>query len=418
MVYWVAAEELRQGHDIYDHPGWETFGRPYIYPPAAAALFAPFTLFDDRPDMDPRDRGLLRPYPYPGAMRLWTLLHGVAWGVAVFLLARALGRTRRDRARVAAFATLATAGLLWLDAHYGNINVFILMLLVIGIAFTLRGQPWRGGLILGAAAMIKVMPVVLLPIFLAQRRWRAASGMIAGAALLWLFPLLWLMPALGAVDGLVQNFTLSLQFLERLVLPSLGSGAYQQAQPYVMVNTSPMAALQRLFGDGTELFLMSWDKNDVGPVLFTLPQPVIKTLGLLTPLAMYGLAAWGALRARDNRSQWAMLGLAFMAASAINVLFWHYHAVMLAIPAAAVALHSRRHRAAITSMLVCWVVLLGLPHVVVHWGNEYRFLQWPMAWGMPTLGFVAGWFINWHLMRRPDTNDVIRTSEAEAPCPT
>lgn len=418
MVYWVAAEELRQGNDIYEHPGWETFHRPYIYPPPAAALFAPFTLLDDRPQMDSRDRGLMRPYPYPTVMRFWTLLHGLAWALAVFMLARAMAATRRERARVAALATIATGGLLWLDAWYGNINVFILLLLVIGIADVLKGRQWRGGMVLGAAAMIKVMPVVLLPIFLLQRRWKAGAAMFAGAALMWLAPLVFLVPELGLLDGIAQNFTLSWRFLEKLVLPSLGSGAYQQSQPYLMVNTSPMAALQRLFGEGTALFPYFWDADSVGPMLFALPQSVVKAAGMLLPLAMYVMAARVAMKRRDDRTQWGMLGLAFVAASALNVLFWHYHMVMLMIPAAVAAVYVRKHRPMITAIMAAWVPLLAAPHVVAHWGHEYRFVQWMMAWGVPTLGFLVGWFVAWHLIRREAAVELQAVAAPETPCPT
>lgn len=402
MVYWVAAEKLQQGGDIYELERWDTFDRPYIYPPAAAALFVPFTWWDDRPDVSPPDRSVMKPYPYPTVLRVWALMHGLAWAGAIILLARSLAPDRRTRFRVAAIATLATAGLLWLDAWYGNVNVFILVMLAAGIALTLRGRQWRGGMILGIAAMIKVMPVVLLPIFLVQRRFKACAGLVAGAALLWLLPLVWLVPELGFVDGIGQNFWLSGRFLEKHVLPSLGSGSFGQTASYMFVNASPMAALQRLFGDGTQLFLQVWDKESYGPLLFTLPQPLIKLLGLLIPAIMFALAGHLAWKRREPRAQWAGLGLAFLAASSANVLFWHYHLVMLVLPAGVLALYlpDPKRRPLVTAALAAWILLLAAPQLVVHMGNEYRFVQWAMAWGMPTLGYLTGWFCAWQLVRR------------------
>ncbi|MCL4730553.1 MAG: DUF2029 domain-containing protein, partial [Planctomycetes bacterium] len=207
-VYWEAGERMRAGGDeIYGPGGWDNKSGLYLYPPGFAALCAPLTWLDDRPEMDPRDRSVMKPYPYPTVIRLWVALHAALWLAALWLIGRMPGLirpgagARSPRAALAASATAAMFAAVLLDTWLGNINLLILLLLVFGLYLVARGRALGGGAVLGAAAMIKIMPVALLPLLLLTRQWRAAAGMALGAVLLALAPLPFTIAAHGPVGG-------------------------------------------------------------------------------------------------------------------------------------------------------------------------------------------------------------------------
>lgn len=402
MVYWEASVTLQSGeNNIYDTGEWESFGRPYIYPPAFAALFAPFTWFDDRPEMDPMERGLLRPYPFPTSLYVWVALIGLMWGCAVWLIARALGNGLRQRLWLAAVGSVCLWGAFYLDAKFGNVNTLILLMLAGGLVLVFKGRPWTGGLVLGAAAMIKVMPAALIVIFALQRNWKTCAAMVAGAALLWLAPLAITIPNHGVLGGLAANFEMTWEWVTRLLLPSAQTTKFAVNAPYAYSNLSVNAALHRLFGEGTQLKLMVWDQNDVGPLLFALPGPLLKATGMLVPVSMFGAAVYAAFKRRETHVQWGMAGLAFIAASAANVLFWHYHFVAFVLPVAA-AVAVARTRAdrwlAWVGIGSLFVLALG-PNIAAAGFGSLPAVRM-MVWCVPTLGFVIGWCCLWACLWR------------------
>ncbi len=85
-------------------------------------------------------------------------------------------------------------GPLFYCLRHGNATILMLPLLAAALAALLAGRPFRSGMLLGAAALVKP-PLLLLPAYYAlRRRWRvaagsAAVGLSAVGASLWLFGL-------------------------------------------------------------------------------------------------------------------------------------------------------------------------------------------------------------------------------------
>lgn len=75
---------------------------------------------------------------------------------------------------------------IWIFSNFEHlqVNISILGLTLGGLVLHRSGRDIRGGLLIGAAAALKVMPVLFLPYFVWRRRWRAAAGVAAGTALL------------------------------------------------------------------------------------------------------------------------------------------------------------------------------------------------------------------------------------------
>jgi alpha-1,2-mannosyltransferase len=72
------------------------------------------------------------------------------------------------------------------DLQHGNVNLFILFLVVAALAAYQRGRDVVAGIILGLAIACKVTPALFVPYFLWKRSWKALAGCAAGLVLfLW-----------------------------------------------------------------------------------------------------------------------------------------------------------------------------------------------------------------------------------------
>jgi alpha-1,2-mannosyltransferase len=189
--YWTAGSQLLHGLPIYSA---EQLAGPYVpedqtgflYPPAFAVLMLPFAaLFPT----DPRAAGWL-----------WAAIGAVILVASVWAVVRAEGLDHRfewlPRPRplwfVAAALFLPTV---IAELSVGNVHLEILGLLSLAWLLVREGErgggrrrdarwEWLAGAAVGAAAMLKVFPGVLLLWFVATRRWRAAAGVIVGAGVL------------------------------------------------------------------------------------------------------------------------------------------------------------------------------------------------------------------------------------------
>lgn len=58
----------------------------------------------------------------------------------------------------------------------GNVGILLVFLVVAAWFLIERGHPWVGGVALGLATLIKLLPAVLVGVLLLRRSWRAAGG--------------------------------------------------------------------------------------------------------------------------------------------------------------------------------------------------------------------------------------------------
>ena len=177
-AYWLAGRRLLDGESIYTAAQLAGQYAPqgqglYLYPPFLAALFMPLaTLFPDG---------------YLLLAWLWAGLGAVILVATVAWIARAHGIVA-DRRRLllllaAAFAFPPVIGELVL----GNVHLELLGLFTLAWWGVRRGGA-RGeavaGLAIGAAALVKIVPIVVVVWFIATGRWRAAAWSVLGAVLL------------------------------------------------------------------------------------------------------------------------------------------------------------------------------------------------------------------------------------------
>ncbi|WP_405135269.1 glycosyltransferase 87 family protein [Nocardia sp. NBC_01388] len=170
QVYRLGVQALWHGGDMYGQLPQTTIGigLPFIYPPFAALVLAPFALM-----------------PWDAARIAFFVTSVAALAVSFYLVARRVwpGESRRRLGLwVAACAT--PLGLLLEPTHstldFGQVN---LLLMVLVVADCLAEKPtWRRGMLIGIAAAVKLTPAAFILFFLIRRDYKAAvTAAITGA---------------------------------------------------------------------------------------------------------------------------------------------------------------------------------------------------------------------------------------------
>jgi alpha-1,2-mannosyltransferase len=240
--YLAAGRAVWHGQPLYtaflQHPFPDATLRPaYIYPPVFALVAAPLALLPDA-----------------AANVIWLVIGQASLAAALVLVFRWL----RPSAWAATAILCATVTFypLWIDGVQGQANLPILLLVAAGIAGIVRGKPSFAAA-LGAAAALKLTPLILLVWLLLDRRFREAAWMIgamagitAAAALLRFHDTLvffgQVLPALSNGTAFYAN-----QSLNGMVLRLFSSNAY----------TTPWIALTWAFllpAAGAIVFIAFW----------------------------------------------------------------------------------------------------------------------------------------------------------------
>ncbi|HEU4362573.1 MAG TPA: mannosyltransferase [Mycobacterium sp.] len=159
-VYASGAAALDQPGTLYDYVYADQtpdFPLPFTYPPFAAVVFYPLHLL-----------------PFGVLAFLWQIATIAALYWVVRVSQSLLGGSGRSGRRP---AMLWTAGTIWIEPlrstfDYGQINV----LLVLGVLYAVYSRRWWvSGLLVGAAAGVKLTPAIAGVYFAAARRWAATA---------------------------------------------------------------------------------------------------------------------------------------------------------------------------------------------------------------------------------------------------
>ncbi len=167
---------------------------PYRFPPLDEAL-----IFLRDATLFPGDKIMINrpgvPTIYPPGAQLWFVMIAsvVPWsagtlgvrigaGVAVVVTTALLARFLGDRRRWA--LVYGASPLVLLEGANGGHLDALCALAVLGLGWAaVRRRHWLAGLFLGLAASLKLVPLLLIPAFLANRRWRTSlTGVTITAA--------------------------------------------------------------------------------------------------------------------------------------------------------------------------------------------------------------------------------------------
>jgi hypothetical protein len=284
-VFVLAARLLTQGQDLYLVP--TPHGSYYYYPPFFAFLNI-----------------ALVPLP------VWLLF--ILWGIAsVVLLGWSMaafygGLTgqpffsipARRRWVVCFFSTLLCARFIILHLRFGQTNIFVLWLAVLGLVWLSRGRQVRSGVALGLSMAVKLTTLPFAFWFLARRGGRVLSGIALGGLIAVMLPAL--------VVGFRKDVDYHREWVERVALSNApGTGNWASNG-----NVSLRAQADRFFLD---VPAFEYKGGLYRVTLIELPPAAVRLMGHLCMLGVALAIGFYALRYRDAPelvSRWG--GFAFV----------------------------------------------------------------------------------------------------------
>ncbi len=157
LWYWVGRQVL-SGGDLYVPDENGTFG--FLYPPLAALLMAPLSLFG-------RAFSIL----------CIVLVNLASWWAAIALSDRLSGEKGPKAWWVVALPSALCMPLIFDTFNLGQPNLMLLALMMAGFALLQSERQWSAGALFALATALKAFPVAVLPYLLWRRRWRAAAAM-------------------------------------------------------------------------------------------------------------------------------------------------------------------------------------------------------------------------------------------------
>jgi hypothetical protein len=324
--YLIVGDLVLAGRHIYlDAP-------PHIntWPPFFGLLCAPLAL-------------LARPSPYL-ARGAWLLLNAGLLVLVLRLLAGLVyGRDPRSPGRPEVLVPLILTGRYVLgNFEHLQINLVVFALALAGLSLEASGRPVRGGLVLGFAAAVKVMPLAFVPYLAYRRRWRAALAAACATVAFSLSPAL--------VFGW-SRFADYLDHWRAAVAAGWGAGR---------MNQSVLAMWDRLLGHGL------WPL--AAPGIDDLPESGarIVVLAVAVSLCLVIAVALVAFRGDPRPDGWAALAewsTVFVVAALFGPVSWKSYLVVCLLPNTLLfaiwrspGLDARTRRGAGTALLAAFVV--------------------------------------------------------------
>ena len=273
------------------------------------------------------------------------------------------------------------------DLTHNNVNIFILFLLAGCLELYRRGHDTASGLVLGLSIACKVTPLLFLAYFIWKRAWVVAVGCVMGMAL-------WLVVVPGLTFGWNRNTELLTDWYRLMIERPVLKGEVTTEHP----NQALPGFVYRLFTHSPSY--IAYEKTPEGDIpvpgdyhnLVDIGRPtawvVVKGLTVAFCLAVVLLCR----APRTERSGWrfaAECGLIVLGMLLLSERTWKHHAVILLIPAAALAFvatvdRPRSLRRFVLGSLVVAAMLMTLPGLFGTEGGDLG-----LVYGTHTIAFLS-----------------------------
>jgi hypothetical protein len=240
------------------------------------------------------------------------------------------------------------------DLTHGNINLFILFLVMAALFAFHRNRDLLAGVILGLAIACKVTPALFLPYFLWKRSWLTLAGCALGLVL-------FLVVVPGLFLGMEWNLELVTSWYDCMVRPFLVAGDVTTDHP----NQSLPGLLFRWLTPRASFF----DKGvPQGYLNVTEMDPLVVRWLMKGCMAVFAaLIVWSCRTPTQPRHGWrlaAEFGLVLVGMLLFSERTWKHHCVTLLLPFAVVA-YCLANVAASAKMRAYLVGSLGLVLVLM-----------------------------------------------------
>ncbi|HEY1749751.1 MAG TPA: glycosyltransferase family 87 protein [Caulobacteraceae bacterium] len=157
-LWYEVGRRVLTGGPLYQDTG---HGFAFLYPPFAAVLLAPFSLFG-------RAFSIL----------CIGLVNVASWWAAARLSDRLSNMPQPKAWWVVALPSVIALPFIWDMYDLGQPNLMLLAMTLGGLALLSARREWSAGALFAAAAALKAFPVAILPYLVWRRRWRAALSMV------------------------------------------------------------------------------------------------------------------------------------------------------------------------------------------------------------------------------------------------
>ncbi len=260
----------------------------YVYPPLFAVLFIPFTFI-----------------PINIVVVLWCVLNVLLIGWSMKTFYELINGTSffeipaQTRWTVCSLALLPTARFIFNHLSFGQSDIVMLALAVLGLAYWARNRQVTGGVAIGFSIVTKVISLPLAIWFAAKGNVRVTMGIALGLLAGLLLP------------ALLLGFGKNLEFLDYWVRHVVLYSDLRHIKTPMHVNLSLQAQLYRFFSD-TVAF--EYDGKPYYLTLFTVSAETLHLTGRLIVILVAGTLAGYALKYRKQGalvSQWGGMALAF-----------------------------------------------------------------------------------------------------------
>ncbi|MFI4933179.1 MAG: glycosyltransferase family 87 protein [Caulobacterales bacterium] len=158
LWYGIGRVVLRGGDLYTPQPGGQSFA--FLYPPFAAVLMAPFSLFGKA-----------------FSIACIVAVNIASWWAAVKLSDRLSAVPGEKVWWVYALPSVLSLAFIWDMFDLGQPNLMLLAMMLAGLALMQSNRGWAAGAMFAAATALKAFPIAILPYLIWRRRWKAAAGM-------------------------------------------------------------------------------------------------------------------------------------------------------------------------------------------------------------------------------------------------
>ncbi len=218
-LWYGVGRQVLTGGPLYHDTG---HGFGFLYPPVAAVLLAPFSLFG-------RAFSIL----------CIGLVNVASWWAAAKLSDRLAGVPGPKAWWVVALPSVIALPFVWDMYDLGQPNLMLLAIELAGLALLAARREWSAGAMFAAAAALKAFPLAVFPYLLWRRRWKAAASMAV-------FTAVFLLVVPAPFRGLERNYVEVKTWANAMVFSANEKGFGQRPeQNWGWKNNSLIAVVHR-----------------------------------------------------------------------------------------------------------------------------------------------------------------------------
>jgi len=373
LWYW-AGRQVLTGGDLHALDENKTFA--FLYPPFAAVMLAPFSLFG-------RAFSIL----------CIVLVNIASWWAAATLSDRLSGEKGPKAWWVVALPSLLSMPLIIDTFNLGQPNLMLLALMLAGLALLQSERQWSAGAMFALAASLKAFPVAILPYLLWRRRWRAAAAMAIGVGVFLL-----IVPA--PFRGFERNLQEMKAWIEGMVLSANQDGYGQRPSlSWSWKNNSIVAVTHRLLRPLNAEAADPLAKPIYVNILDLSYQQVNRVLLAIAGLIGVGFCAvLPPERRRTLRSDAAEFALLLSLMTIASPIAYAYYFVWLLFPITVLVYRAALEPCAKARRTTWGLLAIALALFAI--SPLYGHAHWPQAvgnWFWAT-GIIAGALV-WHMRR-------------------